>query len=219
MACGIFGETMNKYFYILSRRDDGRYSHIDINIFRQSDTEESFPSPLLALTWQGDIETCYWYAFKASSHVESPQSAQRLIDAGKLLAKLIEDSPEKVLEALAALGLERMVRDDRDDHNRWIKVTDAKPADWKRYMSRGSDGNCVCSCIADNESTAQSLIERQYGKMIAEGPHWGYAQKLADWITSGRRVEIDYHRQAPDVRDVADILKPRKESIVESEAA
>lgn len=131
------------------------------------------------------------------------------------------DNPPAVIESLAALGIERMVRDDRDDHNRWVKIADAKPADYKRYMSRGSDGNCVCSCIAQDEESAQKELEREYGKRIAERGYnnYGYADKLANWIASGRRVEVDYNRRSPDVRDIAEILKPRKEPMTAEQAA
>lgn len=208
-----------KLIYTIARRDDSyKYSHIDISVYRVSDLEEIWPKPVISFTWQTDMEATYWYAFRASTETEKAGGAERFRIAAGLLAKLQYDSPKEVLESLKEWKIERMVRDDRTSD--WTKVSEAKGADYKRYMARDESGSCTCSAIArDDESAVKALI-KEFARLIDSG--YGatrYEERLTTWINRGKPVEIDNSRQAPDVRELEAIIKPMKEAMPEPETA
>lgn len=206
---------MKNIIYTITRDNSGRqYNHVYVDVYSKTGLDRYDAKPVLSLSWQGDIESDHWYAFKAKSKTEyvGESAVKQFRLATSILASLSDVNTDDIGAVLKALDCPRMVEDRRV--HEWLPIDEVKPDSWHRYMS-WSEGSCQCATIAPDEETAVKLLIKEYAKHIDS--NWGhYADKLAAWIKDGSPVKVDEWAKAPDTTDLETLIKPMKDKPVET---
>ncbi len=166
---------------------------------------------LFTLQWQGDPESTHWYGFHVDFRADYPsQAIERIKALGTFMRRLLEgdvlvERPERVIPAL---GLERLVYDDR--LSLYIPLEQVPPEGEVRWMA-WQDDHCVVAIVAPDEATASEKLLQAFAKEVAGARYGNYSQKMERWIQEGKPIRRDGHRDHPDVRSLEEILKPLKE--------
>ena len=207
-----------KYFYTLNRTPSEYrgYEHVYLRVFaRETEEQETTKTELFTLKWQGDHESYYWYGFRFEMEAHYFGDAIIRMKATQSLFQKIEkvgvqcDKIADVVKLLEDMGVTRRVYDDRE--SLYLTVDKIKGSEYRRWMS-WLDGSCTCACLATDEDDAKRGIVKQFAHYIDEGRGFSdYAGKLEAWLAAGKPVREDSHRSEPDVRPVAEIIKPMKE--------
>lgn len=196
-----------------------QHHHIHLRIYSLTQLDRSSPQPVLSFSWQGDRENVGWYAFRAESQCDNTRDGAEWFSlAASIMRKLTKadespdfnrDDPGKVI---AAIGAERVVDDCRV--NKWIAPEDCAPENWQRYMALNGR-QCVISICAPDEDTASKMLFAQFAEYADKGGQYSsashYQRELEAWILAGKPIGIDNYAKAPDVRPLAEILKPMRE--------
>lgn len=207
-----------KYFYTIKRRGHERehYNHVDVSIY--SDTSER--KELMGLTWQGDQDSEYWYAFRLELSANSPGQAIDQLKVATRIANLLhnpanfnEDDPLQVVRVLEENKIHRMIWDNRVSE--FVQPDKVLSLDYYRYMAC-VEGQCIVDCVAMDADRTSKLLVKKFAEYADSS--W-YIDKLTQWIQEGKQVCIDRNAEAPDVRSIEDICKPMKEKQPEAIAA
>jgi hypothetical protein len=210
-----------KYFYTLNRTCEHRgYEHIYLRVFARGPAEtETTMSELFTLKWQGDHDSTYWYGFHFEMEAHYFGEALVRMKAAQSLFQRIEkigvqaDKVGDVIALLEQIGLERRVYDDRVSE--YLLPDQVKGPEYRRWMT-WLDGFCTCATPAIDEADAKAELLKCVARYVGPSAYpRDYASKLEAWISAGKPVREDTHRSAPDVRSIAEIIKPMKEPPVE----
>jgi hypothetical protein len=85
-----------------------------------------------------------------------------------------------------------------------VALEEILPETWRRWMIRGSDGNCQFAALAEDEAGARKALL----KHVVEDGGYYTQEKLAAWFAAGQPVELDTYAKAPKMVDLDEIMKP-----------
>lgn len=186
-----------KMFYSGYVRQEGKYSHFGIRIFRQS--PYGGKDEMATLEWQGEASNCHWYAGRIEPYcINAPE---QLYTLGSILTTLLGDQettvygiPEFVLQRMQEKGWTEVVYDPRFSEN--MPLDSLLPSS---FHSWGDSENCV-SVVAETEEEARALIHKKMDS-------YGYKESKETWIAAGEKVVIKLTGTRIDKTRVQEMLE------------
>lgn len=150
------------------------------------------------LRWQTHRGCGDWYAGTFDIRTKKLSTLKR---AQQLLKKLCAspsttssnelDSPERTLNALHSLGIQRCVYDSRQ--HEFVPAKDVPSGDYVCWLGVGPDGSCIASALATRD---EEKARQRVGKAIAEYSLSAFER----WVLAGKQIKIDNYSSAPVVQ-------------------
>lgn len=152
------------------------------------------------LRWQSHKGSNDWYAGSVKIRTKHLSTIKR---ATQFLKKLCAspsttsnnelDSPERTLNALHSLGIQRCVYDSRQ--HSFVPAKNVPSEDYVSWLGVGPDGSCIASALATRD---EDQAREKVGKAIA-----AYSLSAFErWVLAGKQVKIDNYSTTPVVQIV-----------------
>jgi hypothetical protein len=169
-----------KYFYNSYCRQDGRYWHFGIRIFKN--THYGDKQELATLEWQGSEGNAHWYGGAIIPH--NFMYPEQLFTLGSVLTTLlgrkdtgVYGNPEFVLQCMREKGWTEVIYDARVDT--YVPLSEVMPSSFHKW----ADSEHTASVVAETADEARVLLH-------AKMDEYGYVETKERWIAAGETVDI-----------------------------